>query len=82
MRHLPDTVSFLKSQGHVYADFYPLWKVWSEATTARRRLNLELASQTMSRYVAAVASTPQQKKANVQKAKKLFNDFLKGLSDG
>lgn len=78
---MPETVSFLKSQGHVYAEFYPLWKVWMEADIARRRINQELASQTMSRYVAAVAASPQTKQA-AQRAKKLFNDFIKGLTDG
>lgn len=79
---MPDTVSFLKSQGHVYADFYPIWKIWTEALIVRRRMNLDLANHTMSRYVAAVAATPQHKKSGAQKAMKLFNDYLKGLSDG
>ena len=35
----------------------------------------------MSRYVAAVSAAPQSKKG-AHKAKKLFNDFIKGLTDG
>jgi hypothetical protein len=42
-------------------------------------MNQELASQTMSRYVAGVAATPQSKKG-AQKASRLFKDFIKGLS--
>ena len=52
-----------------------------EVSVARRRMNLELANQTMSRYVAMVSATPQSKKG-ASKAKKLFNDYLKGLTDG
>lgn len=52
-----------------------------EVSVARRRMNLELANQTMSRYVAMVSATPQSKKG-AGKAKKLFNDYLKGLTDG
>jgi hypothetical protein len=81
LKNLPLTVSFLKAQGHVYADFYPLWRLWMEVSVARRRMNLELANQTMSRYVAMVSATPQSKKG-ASKAKKLFNDYLKGLTDG
>jgi len=81
LKHLPDTVSFLKSQGHVHADRYPVWRVWWEAGIAKRRLNLELASNTTAHYVAAVAATPGSKKS-AQKATKLFNDFIKGLTDG
>lgn len=37
----------------------------------------------MSRYVAAVAAAPKSKKGGgAQKAKKLFNDYLKGLTNG
>jgi len=52
-----------------------------EVDVARRRINLELANHTMSRYVAAVSAAPQSKKT-AGKAKKLLNDYLKGLTDG
>lgn len=52
-----------------------------EVGVARQRLNFELANQTMSRYVAMVSATPQSKKG-AGKAKKLFNDYIKGLTNG
>jgi hypothetical protein len=85
LRHLPETVSLLKSRGHVNADFYPVWYVWSEAAVAKKLMDRELTRQTISRFVVAIAATPKQgKKAKsaAQKAGKMFSDFLKGLSDG
>lgn len=81
MKNLPDSVSFLKANGHVYADFYPIWKVWMEAGVIRKRLDRELASQTMSRFVAGAAANPQSKKA-AKKASKLLDDYIKRLNDG
>lgn len=81
MKNLPLTVSFLKSEGHAHADFYPVWRVWWEVSVVRKRLNLDLASKTTAMYVAMVAASPTGKKG-ASKAKKLLNDFIKGLTDG
>lgn len=50
---------------------------------ARRRVNNETASDTMSRYIVAIATAPKQgKKAKVtaEKARKLFDNYIKGLT--
>jgi len=74
-------VSLLKSQGHPYADFYPIWRVWAEIDVVRRRMNRELAQQTVSRYIAGVASRPQNKKS-ARKASETLQKYIQGLSDG
>lgn len=77
MTALPDTVSFLKSEGHLYAEHYPIWRLWAEAKIARARINRMLGSQAIVQYKASATAFSGSRKAN-----KAFTEFIKELFDG
>lgn len=64
------------SEGHPDARRYPLGYLWSEITIARRRVNMQLVTEStlMQALLGAVM--------NSKKGGKHYNKLIKGLSDG
>lgn len=70
-------MSLLRSQGHVEPHHYPVWMIWEEAITAKRRLNRQYQTEATV-IMQAVAS------ANVggKKGAAAMNKFLENFDDG
>ena len=68
-------MSFLRSEGHHNAMFYPLCTLLTEARLARKRLNMQFITQALL-IQAAIASVLSKE------GQKAFNELVKGLSNG
>ncbi len=71
-----EDVSYLKSQGHITANRYPLAMVWSEIETVRRRVREEEAFRIGNDKMVQVAVH------GGKKGQTLFNRHMKELNDG
>lgn len=69
--------------GHPNALSYPVWKVFAEARFVVRRINAQMASETLLLQMA-LSAVPNQsvKPAHTNRAAKELKNHLKGMLDG
>ena len=67
----------LRAEGHPDAHHYPIWKVWSEATTVLKRVNQNIRTQAIVMLQACTTGFHGGMKASNQ-----FKKFLESFGDG
>lgn len=66
-------VSFLMSEGHPQARFYPIWMLWEEVDIASRRVNRTIRTHATSVMMAMAAGQGGKKSV------KAFKEYLEKL---
>ena len=66
----------LRSEGHVQAHLYPVWKVWDESEIVKKRINRQ--NRTLTSMMVVASATAQGGK----KATKALKEFMENFSDG
>lgn len=75
MWSLREQVSLLMSHGHPYAEFYPIHRVWEEASIVTQRVNRVIATEALALQITVLSVMTKD-------GQKEFKKLIKRLTDG